>query len=312
VRNSIASKTFRFDEAKYYRFGLAMGIANVPRNGLRLGLKKTLGKVLQPINSYTRFPEYHFLECQMKRGLQDFPSTDTPIRILDVGSPKCFGLYLAFYFNIEIHLTDIDAASVNEAEILWDAIKRRARGKALFSLQDARALKYSNQEFDIVYSMSVIEHVEGQAGDSKSMREMVRVLKPGGLLLVTVPVGQKYVEQERVGFQGAARTTGDRNRYFFQRIYTPLAAEERIIDAVPGTTLRNAVTVCRKRGIVSNLYRRLGTDVRGLLGCFNPILSAVLNDSRQGVCAAPGNYGSLHSGSDVYGDLMLAWEKKAL
>ena len=39
---------FHYDEAKYYGFGLRLGVANLFRNGLRLGAKKTLGKILQP------------------------------------------------------------------------------------------------------------------------------------------------------------------------------------------------------------------------------------------------------------------------
>ena len=311
LRKSMASKTFRFDESKYYRFGLATGITNLLCNGFQLGLKKTLGKIFQPINSYTRFPEYHFLGRQAEHHLQKLASSERP-KVLDVGSPKCFGLYLAFHFDIEIHLTDIDPPSVREAEILWGAIKSRGRGKVVFSVQDARALKYPDQEFHIAYSMSVIEHVEGQAGDSESMRQMLRVLKPGGLLLVTVPVGQNYVEQDRLGFQGAARKVRARNRCFFQRIYTPATAEERIVNVVPDTTLIKAITVWRKRNVIFELYRRLGTDIRGLLGCLNPILSVALNDSQEGIFPAPSNYGTLHSGNDLYGDLMFAWEKRSL
>lgn len=300
-------KMFFFEEGRYYRFGLAMGLANLARNGFRLGTKKTLGKICQPINSYTRFPEYHFLGTQIEDYLTRLEVSHKP-RVLDVGSPKCFGLYLAFHFDIEIRLTDIDAASVREAETLWQAIKDRAKGTALFSTQDARSLKYPDEQFHITYSMSAVEHVEGDAGDSDSVREMLRVTKPGGLLLLTVPIGESYVEQERTGFQGAARETGDGKRYFFQRVYTPAAAQQRIINAVSGATLRRAVTISRKNGPVSSLYRRLGPNLRGLIGTINPVLSVALNASREGILPARSDYGILHSASDVCGDLMLAWE----
>jgi len=303
------SKNFRFDEPKYYRFGLAIGIANIARNGLRLGLKKTLGKVLQPINSYTRFPEYDFIGYHIEKHLQRFPSNHK-VRILDVGSPKCLGLYLAFHFDIEIHLTDIYGPTVEECEILWKAIEDRARGKAIFSVQDARSLKYPEEAFDAIYSMSVIEHVGGETGDSQSLREMFRVLKPAGILLVTIPFGQRYVEQDRVGFEGAARRTGNGEQYFFQRIYTPAAVEERIMRVAPDAVLQRAVTVWRETGLISKLYNRFGTNARGLLGCLNPILSTALNDSCEGIFLVPSSYSSLYSERDVYGDLMLVWEKE--
>lgn len=305
-----SSKIFRYDELRYYRFGLALGVSNILRNGFQLGLKKTLGKVLQPINSYTRFPEYHFLGHHIEAHLKRFAPDEKP-KILDVGSPKCFGLYLAFRFDVEIHLTDIDEPTIKEAEILWNCIEHRAKGKAVFSTQDARKLRYP-QELDIVYSMSAIEHIEGKAGDSDSVREMIRVLKPRGLLLVTVPVGQRYIEQDRIGFQGAARETADRNRYFFQRIYSPMAAEERIIEAASDATLRRAVTIWRKTGLLSKLYRHLGIDLRGALGCLNPVLSAALNYSREGIFPPPSDYSELHSYPDLYGDLMMMWEKRSV
>ena len=308
--NMAGSKFFRRDELKYYCFGLRLGLANIFRNGFRLGPKKTLGKILQPINSYTRFPEYHFCAYNVEQYQKSFVPARR-LRVLDVGSPKCFGLYLAYHYDVEIHLTDIYPPSVEEAEVLWRAVKSRARGKALFSVVDVRDPKYSQGEFDVVYSMSVIEHVEGETGDSDGIREMLRVLRPGGLLLVTVPIGQRYMEQDLIGVQGAARNTGDRNRYFFQRIYTPLTVEERIISAAPNAKLRKAVTVWRKMNIISKFYHRLGTDLRALLGGFNPVLSAAVNDSQEGILATPGDYGELHSGRDIYGDLMLAWEKES-
>lgn len=302
-------RIFRYDEPRYYRFGLRLGLANLLRSGLRLGMKKTLGKILQPINSYTRFPEYYLMGHHLQQYLQRFSSAHKA-RILDVSSPKCFGLYLAFYFDIEIHLTDIYEPAVEECEILWKAIKDHAKGKAVFSVQDARALKYPQEAFDAVYSMSVIEHVAGETGDSQSLQEMIRVLKPCGLLLVTVPSGQRYIEQDRVGFEGAAHRTGTGDRYFYQRIYTPAAVETRIIKAVPNAVLSRAVTVRRETGLISKLYGHLGANPRALVGSLNPILSTALNDSREGISLVPSSYSNLHSEGDVYGDLMLVWEKE--
>jgi SAM-dependent methyltransferase len=302
------AKIFHYDEMKYYGFGLRMGAANFFRNGLRLGAKKTLGKVLQPINSYTRFPEYYFLGRGIERHFRRFAS-ESSARVLDVGSPKCFGLYLASHCNVEIHLTDVHGPAVDEARVLWAGIARRAKGKAIFSVQDARKLEYPAEHFDAVYSMSVIEHVAGETGDSESIREMLRVLKPGGLLLVTVPFGEKYVEQGRIGFQGAAIETGCREQYFFQRVYTEDAARKRIIDAAAEADLRSLVTISRRTGLISSLYGRLGPGLRGVLGFLNPILSMALNDSGKGFLPVAGHYSDLHSPRDIYGDLILACEK---
>lgn len=301
------SRPFQFDETKYYRFGMMVGLKNLLHGGMRLGPKKTAGKLLQPINSYTRFPEYWFVGSEIENFLRSFPVGRCTI--LDVGSPKCFGLYLAFHSNVEIDLTDIDDPSVRESETLWNAIARSAKGKARFSVQDARSLKYPDQAFDVVYSMSVIEHVEGESGDSESMKEMLRVLKPKGLLVVTVPMGCEYVEQHRLGLAASARQTGDQQRYFFQRIYTPPTAQERVVQVSPEATLTKAITVGRNDGPLIALYRRFGTKLRALCGCFNPLLSAAINHSQDGILPVASRYGALHDENDFYGDLMLSFRK---
>ncbi len=298
------------EEMKYYRFGQMLGMSNLVRNRAQLGLKKTVGKCLQPINSYTRFPEYRFFGSEAESYL---PQVAGRPKVLDVSSPKCFGLYLAFHFPVEIHLTDIDAASVAEGEILWGTIRDRARGDARFSVEDARALNYSAESFDLVYAMSVIEHVAdsgGRMGDSQSIQEMLRVLRPGGLLLISVPFGDEYVEQDRVGLEGAARQTGDDNRHFFQRIYTPSTAEERILKVASGANLVKAMTVERRDQGTARLYRRLGVNLRAVCGCLNPVLSLALNDCREGIVPVAGAYGDLWDERDVYGDLLLAWQKE--
>ena len=50
--------------------------------------------------------------------------------------------------------------------------------------QDACALTIPDSSFDVVISSECIEHVPHP---EKALREMARVLKPGGFILVTTP-----------------------------------------------------------------------------------------------------------------------------
>jgi SAM-dependent methyltransferase len=53
-----------------------------------------------------------------------------------------------------------------------------------FRQMDGRTLEFSDGEFDVVYSLSSIEHFGGFEGARASTVEMARVLKPGGVLVL--------------------------------------------------------------------------------------------------------------------------------
>ena len=296
-------------EFKFYSFAVHAGLSNLFSNGMSLGAKKTIGKIVQPINSYSRFPEYYWFE----KAICDYWST-TPssaaTRILDVGSPKMLGLYLGYKTDASVMLTDISDLNVGEYRTMWSGLERRAKGKVSFSLQDARDLQFRDNEFDIVYSMSVIEHIEGAMSDSRAVLEMQRVLKPGGLLILSVPLGDRFVEQVRVGVSGAVRKTGDQKAYFFQRVYDPQEFQRRILAHLADLKEVALTKVSREHQWVARGFGSLGENVRGALGFMNPLLSVVINRSSKGMDGVlRGSYGQFHRASDVYGDLILTGRK---
>lgn len=58
------------------------------------------------------------------------------------------------------------------------------KDRLTFSQMDGRTLEFPDHEFDVVYSLSSIEHFGGYDGARASMVEMARVLKPGGVLVL--------------------------------------------------------------------------------------------------------------------------------
>lgn len=301
---------FPHKEFKYYFFGLRAGLANLFGNGLQLGMKKTAGKLMQPINSLTRFPEYYWFDRAISGYLAQ-SSSRGPGKILDVGSPKAFGLYLGKSVPADITLTDISELNVEEYKVMWHALQAKAKGSVGFALQDARELQFPDQVFDVVYSMSVLEHIEGQDGDAKAIRELLRVLKPGGLLVISLPFGNKYIEQQRVGFAGAARKTGDQQSYFFQRIYDREALQRRILGQLTDLDELKLITVQRRRAWIQRGLGALGENLRGVLGGLNPFLSAAVNRSRNGIDDAfATRYAEFHQAQDVYGDVIVSGLKR--
>lgn len=276
----------RFTQRKYYFFGVRAGLANLFRNGGKLGLKKTLGKIFQPLNFYGRFPEYFFFE-QGLEPLWQQARAGKAIRILDVGSPKLFGMYLAFHFPVEVWLTDIHPLNIDEYRVLWGALAKKAAGAVRFDLQDARRLAFPDQMFDGVYAMSVIEHIAGDAGDSSACAEMLCVLCPGGRLALSVPFGPMPMEQQISGLKNAVEKTKDSQSYFFQRIYDERSFRDRIsLPLHPHLAGQRSITVFRRRlffvKMIHWLRERLGEDVMGFLGFTNPLQSMLCNAAEPG------------------------------
>lgn len=87
------------------------------------------------------------------------------------------GLYVEALqaFASEVHGLDIEEDYLREAQ---------ARGLRLLVVAAAEALPYPDDTFDVVLSHEVIEHV---ADDRRAVAEMVRVLRPGGRILLFCP-----------------------------------------------------------------------------------------------------------------------------
>ena len=95
----------------------------------------------------------------------------------------------------------------------------RARGINV-CLGDIRSMPYMDNEFDYVISVAVIHHISTYEGRVMAIREMYRVLRPGGRMLVTVWAVEQDERSRRdvvlgdnmIPFEG-----GDRYYYIFNR-----------------------------------------------------------------------------------------------
>ena len=72
---------------------------------------------------------------------------------------------------------------------------------------DALALPFSDGSFDILFSLSSIEHFGGHAGSARGMREMARVLRPGGIACISTEWILEGGEHEEFFTPDAFRTT---------------------------------------------------------------------------------------------------------
>ncbi|HMC57216.1 MAG TPA: class I SAM-dependent methyltransferase [Gemmatimonadaceae bacterium] len=171
--------------------------------------------------SYWRAAEFAYVWQQLA-GLR-------AARILDVGSPKDLASFLAASRGHHVTATDILPGAVELSRAFAKAQGREGEdiGQISSQVQDARHLSYGTDSFDAAYTVSVIEHIPDD-GDSLAIAELVRVVKPGGLIVITTPYDRRYREtfvEGRVYERESAGLT------FFERHYDDATIVDRIIRA---------------------------------------------------------------------------------
>jgi SAM-dependent methyltransferase len=151
-------------------------------------------------------------------------------RFLDVGSPCLFSLYVA------ASRRSAEVTVFNPSEDDLAVTRLAARVLELDNLRpelhDASALKSRAGEYDAIWSVSVVEHIAGAYEDGDAVRWMFEALKPGGVLILTLPVDRQfwieYRDRDPYGLQAPAAN----GQHFFQRFYDQRAIRERLVDAI--------------------------------------------------------------------------------
>lgn len=133
----------------------------------------------EPINESGIHPE-NFIDFECAFAARHIRRAE-PKKILDVGSYRHFVLGLLAHYSV----TTVDVRSrrtIGENEILLTC--------------DAKKITLPDDSFDLVLSLCALEHFGlGRYGDEldleadqKAIREMIRVLKPGGYLIFTTTI----------------------------------------------------------------------------------------------------------------------------
>jgi SAM-dependent methyltransferase len=218
-----------FSLRRYYATSLVAGARLLPRPG---GQRTALARLVNPLS----FPR----PAEFRQALHELAPPLRQGRVLDVGSPKLPVAVLALERpGLELYATDILDSFIRPTRQLLEALGLGERiGRTVhLRTEDARRLSFPDAHFDWAYSVSVLEHVAGteqgeageELGDSLAVREIARVLRPGGVLTLTVPYDARVYREEclpgRVYERGGAR--GEPT--FYQRFYDDEALQSRII-----------------------------------------------------------------------------------
>ena len=132
----------------------------------------------------------HWEFAQTLYGLEKLGFLDRKFTALDVGAGKEHLIYyltnkLSHVFGIDLY---VGAWEESPADF-YKKIKEYAplpydETRLTVKAMDGQKLEFRDESFDIVFSMSSIEHFGGHVGAQKSMEEIARVLKPGGIAAI--------------------------------------------------------------------------------------------------------------------------------
>jgi SAM-dependent methyltransferase len=205
-----------FTDWDLHLFGLGLGARTLPSAPVA-GLKC----MVLPVE-YIRCAETRYI----LRHLDVRPGQ----RVLDVGSPKLLSLFLAARLGAEVHATDLVDYFFERYEVYSRIALGHERSRYRMAREDARTLTYPSAHFDRFFSISAIEHIP-DAGDTRAIREVARVLAPGGIACLTVPWSDHgYLEEfKHRGDPDVYWAPGDGEKVFFQRAYDRDTLERRLV-----------------------------------------------------------------------------------
>jgi SAM-dependent methyltransferase len=108
--------------------------------------------------------------------------------VIDVGCGAGRHSFEAFRRGANVVAFDQSASDLNDVDAILQAMAEQgeapASAKAEAVKGDALDLPFDDGSFDFVIASEILEHVPA---DERAIDELVRVLKPGGRLVVTVP-----------------------------------------------------------------------------------------------------------------------------
>ena len=166
---------------------------------------------------------------------------------LDIGSGDAsfFPLLLVHKKNINATFVDYsDPMDLLKVRISKLKAKRQTESKAKYINGDARNLPFKANSFDSISCVSTIEHIPDD-GDVLSLKEFERVLRPGGILVISVPMSSEFRLEYKMDHVYERKEKG--SPIFFQKIYDVSTLNNRLLKATALKCIRKEFLIEPKK-----------------------------------------------------------------
>ncbi len=188
-------------------------------------------------------------------------------RCLDWG---CGNGHFSFFLTESGYTTQAFSFQNTPAILSAQPLFTHAQGRP----SDPFSLPYAPQTFDAVFSMGVLEHVHESGGDqARSVQEIERILKPGGLFLVFhLPNQYSWIEF----LVRVLRRSTDTQKHAHSRLFTRQSFEALLVgtsfevlssgryNAIPRNSfnrlpkaLANTLLLCRIMDLLDDVFAAL-------------------------------------------------------
>ncbi len=161
---------------------------------------------LDPLHNWSRVWEYPYVYYHVKKWLSRYVASTQP-HVVDLGSGVTFFPFTVARLGLRVTCSDIDPICEKDIIGATQYISPMP-GKIDFRLIKDD-LPFKTHEVDAVYCISVLEHIETF---EHTITEINRILKPGGLLLLTIDLDLRG--DFAMGVDAHRRLTSLLNKHF--------------------------------------------------------------------------------------------------
>jgi len=134
-----------------------------------------------PLHTWSRVWEYPYVYYHLRKWKKGLPRSNQP-RVVDLGSGVTFFPFSVARLGFHVICTDVDPICKKDLAHAAQCVNHDP-GQVDFRLTDGLTLPFGDGEADALYCVSVLEHIPHF---ETMIQEIARILKPGGLVVVTV------------------------------------------------------------------------------------------------------------------------------